>query len=45
MSGQRKGGKRADHQKADSQSRTGGAGGPSTGGAQGDRRKEAEKKS
>ena len=37
MNAQRKGGNRGDHQKADSQSKTGGAGGPSTGGAKGDR--------
>lgn len=42
MSGQRTGGKRAKHQKADSQTRTGGAGGPSTGGSDGDRRPDGE---
>ena len=37
MNAQRKGGNRSDHQKRDSQSKTGGAGGPSTGGSEGDR--------
>ena len=37
MTGQRKGGNRTQHQKGDSQSKTGGAGGPSTGGSEGDR--------
>jgi hypothetical protein len=45
MSGQRTGGKRVHHQKGDSQSKTGGAGGPSTGGADGDRRPEGEQDS
>jgi hypothetical protein len=38
VNAQRKGGNRSQHQKTDSQSKTGGAGGPSTGGAQGDKR-------
>lgn len=38
MSGQRTGGKRAEHQKRDSQTGTGGGGGPSTGGSEGDKR-------
>ncbi|HEX8570722.1 MAG TPA: hypothetical protein VF699_12495 [Caulobacteraceae bacterium] len=38
MNAQRKGGNRTQHQKGDSQSKTGGAGGPSTGGSDGDRR-------
>jgi hypothetical protein len=42
MSGQRMGGKRTAHQKGDSQTKTGGAGGPSTGGQDGDRRPEGE---
>lgn len=42
MSGQRTGGKRTAHQKGDSQTKTGGAGGPSTGGAEGDKRPEGQ---
>ena len=38
MNGQRMGGNRTQHQKGDSQSKTGGAGGPSTGGSDGDKR-------
>ena len=41
MNAKRKGGNRTKNQKGDSQSKSGGAGGPSTGGAQGDRRDEA----
>ena len=45
MNAQRKGGNRTQHQKGDSQSKTGGAGGPSTGGSDGDRREgHSEKK-
>ncbi len=42
MNAQRKGGNRSQHQKKDSQSKTGGAGGPSTGGSEGDRRPQSE---
>ena len=38
VNAQRKGGNRSQHQKGDSQTKTGGAGGPSSGGKQGDRR-------